>query len=102
MWAAYAFSLLAFVGLPSAIKQGTLAIVQWVAQTFLQLVLLSVIMVGQDVAAGRTETIINDTHEKVVEIVAEVREEQRALKIAQQELLKILVRVGKNNGKEIR
>lgn len=55
MWCAYAFGLLALIGLPDAIKLGVLAIIQWVAQTFLQLVLLSIIMVGQQVQSGSSD-----------------------------------------------
>ena len=48
MWAAYIFAAIALISLPAAIKSGdTLTIVDWLAQTLLQLVLLSVIMVGQ-------------------------------------------------------
>jgi hypothetical protein len=49
MWCAYAFVLLALVVLPQAISGGLLLFVQWVSQTFIQLVMLSVIMVGQNV-----------------------------------------------------
>ncbi len=55
MWCAYAFAALALISLPSAIAGGTAQIIQWVAQTFLQLVLLSVIMVGQKVAAAASD-----------------------------------------------
>jgi hypothetical protein len=51
MWCAYAFGLFDLISLPEAVKAGTAAIISWVAQTFLQLVLLSIIMVGQDVQA---------------------------------------------------
>ena len=51
MWCAYAFAVLAFISLPEAIHTGTAALISWIAQTFLQLVLLSIIMVGQKVAA---------------------------------------------------
>src|SRR5947208_10831250 len=44
MWCAYAFALFDLISLPAAIRGGAATIVQWVAQTFLQLVLLSVIM----------------------------------------------------------
>ena len=48
MWCAYAFALLAFVSLPSAIRSGNLVtLVSWISQTFLQLVLLSIIIVGR-------------------------------------------------------
>ncbi len=49
MWCAYAFALLALVVLPQAINGGLLPLVQWISQTFIQLVMLSVIMVGQNV-----------------------------------------------------
>jgi hypothetical protein len=49
MWCAYVFAAIAFIGLGPALKPGGEGIVSWIAQTFLQLVLLSVIMVGQNV-----------------------------------------------------
>jgi hypothetical protein len=49
MWCAYLFALIALVGLGPALKPGGEGIIAWIAQTFLQLVLLSVIMVGQNV-----------------------------------------------------
>lgn len=55
MWCAYAFAVLALISLPAAIQQGTVAIVSWISQTFLQLVLLSVIMVGQQVLAKASD-----------------------------------------------
>jgi hypothetical protein len=55
MWCAYAFGAFDLISLPDAIKAGTAAIISWVAQTFLQLVLLSVIMVGQDVQASASD-----------------------------------------------
>jgi hypothetical protein len=55
MWCAYAFAILALISLPDAIKTGTAALIAWIAQTFLQLVLLSIIMVGQKVAAAASD-----------------------------------------------
>jgi hypothetical protein len=55
MWCAYAFAVLAMISLPDAIKTGTAALIAWIAQTFLQLVLLSIIMVGQKVAATASD-----------------------------------------------
>ena len=49
MWCAYAFAVLALVVLPEAVAGGLLTTVQWVSQTFIQLVMLSVIMVGQNI-----------------------------------------------------
>jgi len=55
MWCAYAFACLALISLPDAIHQGVFALVSWISQTFLQLVLLSIIMVGQRVLATASD-----------------------------------------------
>ncbi len=65
MWCAYAFAALALVSLPSAIESHSpVVLVSWISQTFLQLVLLSVIIVGQNVLAAaadkRSEATYND------------------------------------------
>jgi len=63
MWCAYAFAAIALISLPNALKSGdTITIVAWIAQTFLQLVLLSIIMVGQNVASAAVEQKITETH----------------------------------------
>ncbi len=50
MACAYVFAAIALISLPAAITSGeVIVIVAWIAQTFLQLVLLSIIMVGQTV-----------------------------------------------------
>lgn len=55
MWCAYVFAGFDLFSLPGAIHGGINTIVAWVAQTFLQLVLLSVIMVGQNVQAAAAD-----------------------------------------------
>ena len=62
MWCAYAFAALALVSLPAAIAGGTATLIQWIAQTFLQLVLLSIIMVGQKVAAEKSDRQLEQTY----------------------------------------
>ncbi len=63
MWCAYIFAAIALVSLPAAINSHNLiTIVGWIAQTFLQLVLLSIIMVGQNAASASVEQKINETH----------------------------------------
>jgi hypothetical protein len=62
MWCAYAFACLALVSLPEAMKAGTAPLIAWVAQTFLQLVLLSIIMVGQKVAAAKSDRQLEQTY----------------------------------------
>ena len=50
---AYLFAVWALIGLKDV--HTLLELVQWVSQTFLQLVLLSIIMVGQDLQGRHTE-----------------------------------------------
>ncbi len=63
MWCAYIFAAFDLLSLPSALRSGIQAIVAWVAQTFLQLVLLSIIMVGQDVQAKAADKRANQTYQ---------------------------------------
>jgi uncharacterized membrane protein len=64
MWCAYLFAILALISLPAALKtHDVVTIVAWIAQTFLQLVLLSIIMVGQNISSAGVEQKINETHE---------------------------------------
>jgi len=78
MWCAYLFASIALISLPKAIQSGdSIVIISWVAQTFLQLVLLSIIMVGQKVQSQRVEETINQTHIATLaefEIAKEARE----------------------------
>ena len=56
MACAYVFAAIALISLPAAIKSGqVIVIVSWIAQTFLQLVLLSIIMVGQSVQSAASD-----------------------------------------------
>ena len=78
MWCAYAFALLALISLPDAIKAGTAALVAWIAQTFLQLVLLSVIMVGQKVSAAASDKQALQTY-KDAEALLKIQDEVHRL-----------------------
>lgn len=69
MWCAYVFAALAFVGLPAALKPGGEGIIAWIAQTFLQLVLLSVIMVGQNVQSEASDVRAEHTYDDTVTIL---------------------------------
>lgn len=74
VWCAYAFAALALVSLPSAVgSHSPVVLVSWISQTFLQLVLLSVIIVGQNVLAAaadkRAEATYNDADAVLHEVV---------------------------------
>lgn len=62
MWCAYLFAILALISFPQALHSGTSALISWIAQTFLQLVLLSIIMVGQKVAAEASDQQMKQTY----------------------------------------
>ncbi|MDB5479046.1 MAG: hypothetical protein JWO83_99 [Caulobacteraceae bacterium] len=78
MWCAYAFAILALISLPDAIKAGTAALIAWIAQTFLQLVLLSIIMVGQKVAAAASDKQAYQTY-KDAEALLEISNDMQKL-----------------------
>ena len=78
MWCAYAFAALAFVSLPDAIRGGRATLISWIAQTFLQLVLLSIIMVGQNIAAKKSDRQLEQTY-KDAEALLKINDEIRTL-----------------------
>ena len=81
MWCAYLFAIIAFISFPAAILGGTAALISWIAQTFLQLVLLSVIMVGQKVAAQAADKQALQTY-KDTEALLKIQDEvHRLIKI---------------------
>jgi ABC-type nickel/cobalt efflux system permease component RcnA len=78
MWCAYAFAVLALISLPAAYEAGTATLVAWFAQTFLQLVLLSIIMVGQKVAAEKSDAQLDQTY-KDAEALLEMNDDMHRL-----------------------
>src|ERR1700742_4862856 len=81
MWCAYAFAILALISLPEAIKAGTAALIAWIAQTFLQLVLLSIIMVGQKVAAAASDKQAEQTYKDAEALLEISNDVHKLLKI---------------------
>ncbi len=69
MWCAYAFALIAAISLPAAIQsRSSVIIVSWIAQTFFQLVLLPIIIVGQNVLAAASDARAESDHETIISI----------------------------------
>ena len=86
MWAAYLFGALTLVSLPAAIaSQNSLVIVAWIAQTFLQLVLLPIIIVGQNLQGKHSEARaeadfeVNTKAEREIETILQHLEYQNDL-----------------------
>lgn len=70
MWCAYAFAAIALVSLPAALQTGQLiVIIAWIAQTFLQLVLLSIIIVGQNIQAAASDKRAEATYEDAAAVL---------------------------------
>src|SRR5689334_21666970 len=98
MWCAYIFALLALISLPAALRSHSpIIIVAWIAQTFLQMVLLPIIIVGQNVQAAASDARAESDHETLLAIhtlTAEVHE----IALKQTEMLKILE--GRSDGED--
>lgn len=77
MWCAYVFAALALVSLPAALLSGSpIIIVGWIAQTFLQLVLLPVIIVGQNIQAAASDDRAAATYKDAGAILEEAKQIQ--------------------------
>jgi hypothetical protein len=90
MWCDYLFAALALISLPDAIKGGTPAFIAWLAQTFLQLVLLSIIIVGQKVLSEAGDKRAIDTYNDAEAVLHEAIQIQKHL-AAQDEFLQRLI-----------
>lgn len=105
MWTAYLFALLSLFSLPAIlvlvsphlkhffphwiVAASLISLIAWVSQNFLQLVLLPVIMVGQNVIQGHQE-VKAETDHKTLTYLANLQDEQmKELKI-QGEILEYL------------
>ena len=86
MICAYLFTILALISLPSALKTGQLIIIiAWIAQTFLQLVLLPIIIVGQNVQAAASDKRAEDTYkdaDAVLHTALQIQEHLKAQDLA--------------------
>ena len=96
MWCAYAFAVLALVALPSAIQQGSvLSLVTWVSQTFIQLVMLSVIMVGQNILGKAQDKRAEMTYKDAEATFHEAEQIQRHLQAQDDALNSLLDKIAK-------
>ncbi len=96
MWAAYIFTVLALISLPGAISSGnTVIIVAWIAQTFLQLVLLPIIIVGQNVQSAAADKRSEQTYSDAEAILHECLQLQAHLQAQDKILDDVVTRLGK-------
>ena len=94
MWIAYLFAAIALISLPAAIQSGNvIIIVAWIAQTFFQLVLLPIIIVGQNVIQAANDSRAEADHE-TLSAVHKLTIEVHAINEAQSAILKQLQATG--------
>jgi hypothetical protein len=87
MWCAYLFTILALVSAPTAFSSGDkLIIVAWIAQTFLQLVLLPIIIVGQNVQAAASDARSQATYDDAAAVLQEAQQIQAHLEAQDREI----------------
>jgi hypothetical protein len=94
MWCAYAFAVLALVVLPQA-TSSPLLLVQWISQTFIQLVMLSILMVGQNIQGRASDKRAADTYKDAEAILAECLQLQAHLEAQDKVLDDLVIRLGK-------
>jgi hypothetical protein len=99
MWCAYAFAALTLVSLPAAVRSGdAVTIVSWISQTFLQLVLLSIIIVGQNVLAAAAHMRAEATYQDADAVLHTSLDIQHHLEAQDAEIEHILAEVRQLRG----
>ena len=95
MWSAYLFTLLAIVSAPAAFQTGDkiIIIVAWIAQTFLQLVLLPIIIVGQNVQAAAADARSQATYDDASAVLEEAKHIQAHLQAQDTAIQQILTQL---------
>ena len=93
MWCAYLFTLLALVALPDAIKGGAYTTVVWLSSSFLQLVLLPIIIVGQNIQAKAADKRAEETYKDAEAVLKESEEIQKHLLAQDEAISGILARL---------
>jgi len=92
MWAAYIFAVIAFISLPASLSTGNLTtIIAWVSSNFIQLVLLPVIIVGQNIQGRASDKRAIQTYKDAEAILSECLQLQAHLQ-AQDKILDDVVK----------
>jgi len=90
MYCAYVFTLIALVALPAAIQQGSpTVLVNWLSSNFLQLVLLPIIIVGQNVISAAQDARAEADHETLTALHTMSKQQIDILE-GQNEILELL------------
>jgi hypothetical protein len=89
MWCAIIFSIIALTSLPSTMAQSIQTasiapLIQWIAQTFLQLVLLSIILKGQNIGSAQLDRVIERIDENTAKTEAAAERIEHIVEIIEQ------------------
>ncbi|CAN5551407.1 hypothetical protein BH10ACT3_BH10ACT3_17900 [soil metagenome] len=101
MWCAYAFGALALISLPEALRDGTEATISWIAQTFLQLVLLSIIIVGQNLQSAAGDARAQATYEDADAVLHTALEIQEHMQVQDEQIQQILAYLEARSGQSV-
>jgi hypothetical protein len=89
MWCAYIFAAIALISLPDNVSS-TQNLILWISSSFLQLVLLPVIIVGQNIQAKAADKRAEDTYNDADAVLHEVGHIQKHLEAQDAQILAIL------------
>jgi hypothetical protein len=89
MWAAYLFAAIALISLPDN-WHSKKDLILWISSSFLQLVLLPIIIVGQNIQAKAADKRSEATYNDAVAVLEEAKQIQEHL-MAQDEVLKKII-----------
>lgn len=92
MWSAYVFAGIALISLPDNIHT-TQNLILWISSSFLQLVLLPVIIVGQNIQAKAADKRAEDTYNDADAVLHEVTHIQKHLIAQDEQIVAILAHV---------
>jgi hypothetical protein len=88
MWAAYVFAGVALISLPSNLNS-TQNFILWLSSSFLQLVLLPIIIVGQNIQAKAADQRAIDTYKDAEAVLHETEHIQMHLDAQDQKIVEI-------------
>jgi hypothetical protein len=89
MWCAYVFAGIAFISFRDNLGS-TQALILWISSSFLQLVLLPIIIVGQNIQAKAADKRSEDTYKDADAVLHEALQIQKHLEAQDVEIVKIL------------
>ena len=95
MWCAYLFTIIALLALPDAVKLGPYYVIVWISSSFLQLVLLPIIIVGQNIQAKASDKRAESTYQDSEAVLHEATQIQAHLLAQDQVIGTILTRLEK-------